>query len=155
MTLPRQDITDRLGIGYRRIPVLAIGNDVYCDTSLIIPVLERKFPEEKGYPTLFPQRKDSTRADTGMIKDFATFYTDRVLFPLAASLLPYKKFPASLIADRSAVSQGEDELNHWALTYCGIVARLEDGCGRYHGTPTIHQEYLKFTSGTHYYLFTI
>lgn len=104
MTLPRPDITDRLGIGYRRIPLLAIGNDVYCDTSLISLVLERSFPKEEGYPTIFPLHKNGSKADTGMIAAFAMSYSDRSLFPLAAALLPYKKFPESFIADRSAVS---------------------------------------------------
>lgn len=103
MTLPRPDISDRLGIGYRRIPVLAIGNDVYCDTSLMIPTIERIFSEDKGYPTLFPVRKDGSRTDAGIIKAFAMAYTDRMLFPLAAGLLPYKKFPKAFIDDRSAV----------------------------------------------------
>jgi hypothetical protein len=104
MTLPRPDITDRLGIGYRRIPLLAIGNDIYCDTSLIIPAIERTFSNLEGSPTLFPSRKGGVRADTGLIKAFAMSYTDRTIFPLAASLLPYQKFPASFIEDRSAVS---------------------------------------------------
>lgn len=46
--LPRPEIND-LGIGYRRIPVLAIDNDVYCDTSLIVSVLEKRFPASSGY----------------------------------------------------------------------------------------------------------
>ena len=104
MTLPRPDITDRLGIGYRRIPLLAIGNDVYCDTSLIIPVLERTFSSSKEAPTLFPNRKGGTRADTGLIKAFAMSYTDRTVFPLEAALLPYQKFPTAFLEDRSAVS---------------------------------------------------
>ena len=33
--LPRPQL-ESLGITYRRIPVLAIGKDVYCDTSLIV-----------------------------------------------------------------------------------------------------------------------
>lgn len=36
--------------GYRRIPVLQVGADVYCDTSVILPALERLCPE----PTLYP-----------------------------------------------------------------------------------------------------
>ncbi|KAG7086428.1 hypothetical protein E1B28_002382 [Marasmius oreades] len=28
----RPEITELLGIGYRRIPILAIGNDIYCDS---------------------------------------------------------------------------------------------------------------------------
>lgn len=35
MVLPRPDL-EKLGITYRRIPVLAIGRDVYCDSALII-----------------------------------------------------------------------------------------------------------------------
>ena len=42
MTLPRPEVMDMLGIKYRRIPILAIGNDVYCDTSLIASALERR-----------------------------------------------------------------------------------------------------------------
>lgn len=37
--------------GYRRIPVMQIGADVYCDSQLIVRELERRYPE----PTLFPQ----------------------------------------------------------------------------------------------------
>ncbi|EJD01143.1 uncharacterized protein FOMMEDRAFT_110715 [Fomitiporia mediterranea MF3/22] len=101
MTLPRPEITDTLGIAYRRIPILSIGNDVYCDTSLIIPALERRFPPSLGFPTLFPQRKDGAKADTGMIKAFAAFYADRPLFTLGSNALPYNKFPPEMIADRS------------------------------------------------------
>ena len=38
--LPRPDIT-RLGINYRRIPLLSIGRDVYLDTRLILQKLEQ------------------------------------------------------------------------------------------------------------------
>lgn len=33
-----------LGVNYRRIPVLAIGRDIYLDTSLILSKLEAHFP---------------------------------------------------------------------------------------------------------------
>lgn len=42
--LPREQLQE-LGIRYRRIPILAIGRDVYCDTRLIIDKLEQLFPE--------------------------------------------------------------------------------------------------------------
>lgn len=38
LLLPRPDL-QTLGISYRRIPVLAIGKDVYCDSSLITSVI--------------------------------------------------------------------------------------------------------------------
>ncbi|KAK5164352.1 uncharacterized protein LTR77_010048 [Saxophila tyrrhenica] len=36
--LPRPDL-EAMGITYRRIPVLAVGKDVYCDSSLIISIV--------------------------------------------------------------------------------------------------------------------
>ena len=38
VVLPRKDL-EALGITYRRIPVLAVGKDVYCDSSLIIDLI--------------------------------------------------------------------------------------------------------------------
>jgi glutathione S-transferase len=55
--MPRPELSSALGVSYRRIPVLAIGNDVYCDTSLIASALERNFPPEQGYGTLYPNVK--------------------------------------------------------------------------------------------------
>lgn len=117
--MPRPDLSERLGVGYRRIPVLAIGNDIYCDTSLIASVLERRFPASAGHPSLFPPRTGSSRADTGMIKAFAMSYADRVLFPLAAENLPYGKFPPAFIKDRTAVGREilQRRLGHWLNSF--------------------------------------
>ncbi|KAI4258780.1 MAG: hypothetical protein LQ352_001089 [Teloschistes flavicans] len=41
--LPREDI-DALGVKYRRIPIMSIGRDIYCDTRLILRKLEERFP---------------------------------------------------------------------------------------------------------------
>ena len=41
--LPREDI-NALGVKYRRIPIMAIGRDIYCDTRLILRKLEKIFP---------------------------------------------------------------------------------------------------------------
>ena len=49
--MPKPDLLPLTG-GYRRTPVLQIGADVYCDTNLILPTLERI----AGGPTLYPQR---------------------------------------------------------------------------------------------------
>lgn len=46
---PKPDLTPLTG-GYRRIPVLQIGADVYCDTALILRVLEQRQP----IPTILP-----------------------------------------------------------------------------------------------------
>ena len=49
MIMPKPDLTALTG-GYRKAPVLQIGADIYCDTSLIARELEARFPE----PSLFP-----------------------------------------------------------------------------------------------------
>lgn len=47
--LPRPDLKE-LGITYRRIPVVSIGKDVYCDTSCIINAIQSQFPT-RALPT--------------------------------------------------------------------------------------------------------
>lgn len=49
MIMPKPDLTALTG-GYRRIPVLQIGADIYCDTSLICDVLEHIAPQPSLYP---------------------------------------------------------------------------------------------------------
>jgi len=49
--LPKPNLTPLTG-GYRRIPVLQDGADLWCDTRLIARELERRAPS----PTLFPER---------------------------------------------------------------------------------------------------
>ncbi|KAK0206654.1 hypothetical protein DFS33DRAFT_1372902 [Desarmillaria ectypa] len=100
--LPRPEIKELLGLGYRRIPVLAIGNDVYCDTSLICTALERRFPATKGHGTIFPPRKQGSSLDTTPIKIYTKHYVDSVVFSLAPPLLPWEKFPEAFIKDRSS-----------------------------------------------------
>ncbi|RPD66735.1 hypothetical protein L226DRAFT_498293 [Lentinus tigrinus ALCF2SS1-7] len=102
MTLPRPDLADRLGVKYRLIPVLAIGRDVYCDSSLIASVLERRFPPSEAFGTLFPKRSGGGKADTGMIKAFAMSYADRTIGQLGSLTLPYHKFTQEFLDDRSA-----------------------------------------------------
>jgi hypothetical protein len=102
--LPRPELSELLGISYRRIPIVAIGGDVYCDTSLIISALERRFPGSEGYPTLFPARKGGGSVDSGMVKAFAMYYADRGLFPAASLTLSYDKFPEAFVKDRTDVS---------------------------------------------------
>jgi glutathione S-transferase len=47
--MPKPDLTALTG-GYRRIPVLQIGNQIVCDTMLICDVLEHLSPEKTLYP---------------------------------------------------------------------------------------------------------
>ncbi|KAI0830217.1 hypothetical protein BC628DRAFT_1356943 [Trametes gibbosa] len=136
--LPRPDLSDRLGVTYRRIPILAIGRDVYCDSSLIATVLERRFPPSEGYPTLFPARKGGGKADTGMAKALAMSYADRVVFPLAAETLPYDRFAPEFVKDRSswlgkkidpaAMTANQPVAKAWIISHLALLEeQLADG----------------------------
>ena len=48
--LPPRPLLEPLTGGYRRAPVLQIGADIYCDTSIILPALERLHPSPSLYP---------------------------------------------------------------------------------------------------------
>jgi hypothetical protein len=78
---------------------------VYCDTSLISSTLERRFPASAGYGTIFPPRKGgSGKTDAEIIQAFSQHYVERVLFPLAITLLKWENFTPAFIADRSNVT---------------------------------------------------
>lgn len=47
--MPKPDLVPLTG-GYRRIPVLQIGADIYCDSQLIARELERRFPAHALFP---------------------------------------------------------------------------------------------------------
>lgn len=93
--MPKPELVALTG-GYRRIPVMQIGADIYCDSQLILRELERRFPE----PTLFPQ------GDHGLAHANA-MWADRALFQAAVAIIfggLGDKVPAAFINDRAALS---------------------------------------------------
>ena len=89
---PKPDLTPLTG-GYRRTPVLQIGADIYCDTSLIVRELERRFLT----PTLFP-------AELTAVADAITYWAENRLFrpiSLYVSGSNLEHLPEGLQADRS------------------------------------------------------
>ncbi|MDE2464327.1 MAG: glutathione S-transferase N-terminal domain-containing protein [Alphaproteobacteria bacterium] len=44
--MPKPELITLTG-GYRRIPVMQIGADIYCDTAVIMAELERRFPDPR------------------------------------------------------------------------------------------------------------
>ena len=66
--MPKPDLVALTG-GYRKTPVLQIGADIYCDTSLISDVLEHLQPQ----PTLYPE------PSKGMARTLA-HWADNTLF---------------------------------------------------------------------------
>ncbi|KAL4920633.1 hypothetical protein BDW62DRAFT_215889 [Aspergillus aurantiobrunneus] len=72
--LPRPDLA-RLGVRYRRIPLLSIGRDVYLDSRLILQRLERLEAEKPSFATTaapeqraLQQLLASFTLDTGLFK---------------------------------------------------------------------------------------
>jgi glutathione S-transferase len=45
--MPKPDLVPLTG-GYRRIPVMQIGADVFCDSQVILAEIERRHPEPKA-----------------------------------------------------------------------------------------------------------
>ncbi|QDS77934.1 hypothetical protein FKW77_001204 [Venturia effusa] len=77
--MPRPDL-EALGINYRKIPILAIGKDIYIDTHLIIPKLESLYPDNVlGSSKPFEQ---------GLEKIFESWVTDAGPFWKTAGCMP-------------------------------------------------------------------
>lgn len=90
---PKPDLVDLTG-GYRKVPVLQIGADVYCDTHLIAEVLEARQPEP------------SIRSEPGRCTDIVEHWVDTNLFARAVgytfgALADF--LPDALLADRAAL----------------------------------------------------
>lgn len=93
--MPKPELVALTG-GYRRIPVMQIGADIYCDSTLIVRELERRYPAH----TLFPQ------GDCGLAHANA-LWTDRAVFQAAVAIVfggLGDKVPPAFIADRTALS---------------------------------------------------
>ena len=86
--------------GYRRIPVLQIGADVYCDTQLIVRVLERLAPS----PTLYPGGSEGTC-------EAWQLWADKLVFTAAVSVIfgEIGQFvPKEFMDDRTKMMPGRD-----------------------------------------------
>ncbi|EJD40217.1 hypothetical protein AURDEDRAFT_187138 [Auricularia subglabra TFB-10046 SS5] len=99
MVPPRKELL-LLGIAYRRIPVVAIGNDVFCDTLMITQALERAFPGSDAHPSAFPARKDGGKVDVVLQTHFSFGYSEKSLFALGTQSIPWTKVPPALSQDR-------------------------------------------------------
>ena len=94
---PKPALTPLTG-GYRRIPVMQIGADIYCDTRRILAELDRRFPE----PALSPP-------GSGGVAEMIAAWADRFLFADALGLvfaLQGDRFPPELHADRARFTAG-------------------------------------------------
>lgn len=109
--MPKPQLVPLTG-GYRRIPVLQIGADVYCDSQLIARVVERLHPER----TVFPGGSEGLCLATG-------FWADRLLF-LAAVPVVFSAIgpavPREFIEDRTKLTGGRTDFA--AMTKLGPAA---------------------------------
>ena len=96
--LPKPDLVAITG-GYRGVPVLQIGADVFIDSHLIGQELERRHPE----PTLFPN------GNTGMPQAL-TFWSNALFRAVMEMLLPmtWEHWPEPFREDRKAMFPGLD-----------------------------------------------
>jgi len=91
MVMPRPELMPLTG-GYRKVPVLQAGADIYCDTRLIARELERRHPA----PPLFPAGSE------GLALALA-WWSDRTFFEPGAALamaLNRAAIPQEVIDDR-------------------------------------------------------
>jgi glutathione S-transferase len=79
--MPKPDLTALTG-GYRRTPVMQIGNDIYCDTALIADVLERMSPAQ----SLLPKGTEGRARAIGQWADSTLFMTAVAYFYQSAGM---------------------------------------------------------------------
>ncbi|NBS46074.1 MAG: glutathione S-transferase family protein [Betaproteobacteria bacterium] len=91
--LPPRPLLSPLTGGYRRAPVMQIGADIYCDTNLILPTLDRLFPNA---PRLYP------RGSEGVAQGLGFAWERQMWIPTIGVLVHYigEHIPPEFIKDR-------------------------------------------------------
>ena len=97
--LPREDL-NALGVKYRRIPIMSIGRDIYCDTRLILRRLEERFPAGA---------LGASQPDQQALERLLEIWTiDGGIFVRASQALPAEM---PLLSDPKFVTDREDYMN--------------------------------------------
>ncbi|KAL1297894.1 hypothetical protein AAFC00_006412 [Neodothiora populina] len=97
--MPRPDLA-ALGVSYRRIPILSIGKHIYCDSNIILRVLQDEFPLE---------HESLDQAERGMQALFRAWSLESGLFRHAADFIPFEHF--SLDSDPNFVADRKDYMS--------------------------------------------
>ena len=110
--MPRTTLTDLFALTYRKIPVLAVGRDVYADTSLIAEALE-SHPALAVYRranavrerTLYPPATlgGSPWEYRQLARAFASYWIDRPFFRVTCGLMPAAIWRTSFGTDRAGL----------------------------------------------------
>lgn len=88
--MPRPVLT-RLGLNYRRVPVLAVGRDIYCDSRCIIQSLEERYPSHNA-PKLGVD--PDTQPFNHAIEKILEIWIMELVFPKTTPLIPLDAFLA-------------------------------------------------------------
>ena len=114
--MPRPDLAS-IGVNYRRIPIMAIGKDVYIDSRLIISKLETLYPGSNLTP--------ATAEQAGVRKLLET-YSDASLFNNAVKLMPYWS-SASLLQNKAFLDDRQKLMGGRRMTAQGMQAGRPEG----------------------------
>lgn len=87
--MPRP-VLARLGIHYRRIPILAAGRDIYCDSRCIIDHLERLYTERPKLGSGQPYQRGIERILESWVLDGPPFMKTAAMIPPDASLAQHQ-----------------------------------------------------------------
>ena len=82
ITQPRPHLA-ALGVQYRRIPLMSIGRDMYCDTLLILEKLEQMYPSDGKYKGI-----SATNPTEKALEKLFEKWTDVVVFKYAGACIP-------------------------------------------------------------------
>jgi glutathione S-transferase len=126
--MPKPDLIPLTG-GYRKIPVLQVGNHVYCDTARICQLLELRKPKPTLYPTPLAA-VFAEWADTALFESSVPMIMRPTRFDdLIAWLTPQEQ--QTMIDDRRAMRKDALRLTPGPKTlvanFAIYVQRLEDG----------------------------
>jgi glutathione S-transferase len=93
--LPPRPLLAPLTGGYRRVPVLQIGADIYCDTNIILPTLERLYPAPH-HKSFYPDGSE------GLARGLAFAWERAMWIPTIGVLTHYigDAIPPEFIKDR-------------------------------------------------------
>ncbi|MEL6258797.1 MAG: glutathione S-transferase, partial [Pseudomonadota bacterium] len=128
---PKPELTALTG-GYRRTPVLQIGADIYCDTAVMLPLLDRRFDLS---PLALPGHEG--------IGQMVGAWADRVWFPVSVGVIfgaVGDRAPNAFVEDRSKLMGGRFDIDamraaapmlrdQWREHLMWIETRLQGGRG--------------------------
>jgi glutathione S-transferase len=126
--MPKPDLIPLTG-GYRKIPVLQIGADIYCDTQIILRELERRYPT----PSIFPV-KNGLAYSIGFWSDRLFFMSSvGVVFGAIGHMVPEEfkqdraKMSGNTFSTEAMAAAAPFAKDQWRAHADFVAETLEDG----------------------------